>query len=302
VLFLARFILRGQSQAALVTASMAILGLVVPPAAWISAAAVVLVTLVNGPRSGLITTAMSLVGAAIFAFLIFSAPEVAVIFVLIAWLPAWLIATVLRQTVSLAYSLQILTLMGLLAVVMLYVLYPSIGELWREPLDIMVKQLAEQSTDFTLAELKQTEDWIIEFLPGLFASSVMFGTMVSLFLGRWWQAVLYNPGGFGKEFRSLNLGKVSALCAIALMLIAAIVDSVFAVAMVTVVFVLYGIQSLSLLHAAIEIRKVNAAWLFLIYLIMFFVPHVLLLLMLASFADPWLDIRQRIISPVSDKT
>ena len=280
---------------------MAILGLVVPPAAWISAAAVVLVTLVNGPRSGLITTAMSLVGAAIFAFLIFSAPQVAVIFVLIAWLPAWLIATVLRQTVSLAYSLQILTLMSLLAVVMLYVLYPNIGELWREPLDIMVKQLAEQSTDFTLAELKQTEDWIIEFLPGLFASSVMFGTMVSLFLGRWWQAVLYNPGGFGKEFRSLNLGKVSALCAIALMLIAAIVDSVFAVAMVTVVFVLYGIQSLSLLHAAIEIRKVNAAWLFLIYLIMFFVPHVLLLLMLASFADPWLDIRQR-ISPVSDKT
>jgi hypothetical protein len=280
---------------------MAILGLVVPPAAWISAAAVVLVTLVNGPRSGLITTAMSLVGAAIFAFLIFSAPEVAVIFVLIAWLPAWLIATVLRQTVSLAYSLQILTLMSLLAVVMLYVLYPNIGELWREPLDIMVKQLAEQSTDFTLAELKQTEDWIIEFLPGLFASSVMFGTMVSLFLGRWWQAVLYNPGGFGKEFRRLNLGKVSALSAMALMLIAAIVDSVFAVAMVTVVFVLYGIQSLSLLHAAIEIRKVNAAWLFLIYLIMFFVPHVLLLLMLASFADPWLDIRQR-ISRVSEKT
>ena len=280
---------------------MAILGLVVPPAAWISAAAVVLVTLVNGPRSGLITTAMSLVGAAIFAFLIFSAPEVAVIFVLIAWLPAWLIATILRQTVSLAFSLQILTLMGLLAVVMLYVLYPNIGELWREPLDIMVKQLAEQSTDFTLAELKQTEDWIIEFLPGLFASSIMFGTMLSLFLGRWWQAVLYNPGGFGKEFRSLNLGKVSALCAMALMLIAAIVDSVFAVAMVTVVFVLYGIQSLSLLHAAIEIRKVNAAWLFLIYLIMFFVPHVLLLLMLASFADPWLDIRQR-ISLVSDKT
>jgi uncharacterized protein YybS (DUF2232 family) len=64
--------------------------------------------------------------------------------------------------------------------------------------------------------------------------------------------------------------------------------------MVTVVFVLYGIQALSLLHAAIKIRQVNAAWLFLIYLIMFFVPHVLLLLMLASFADPWLDLRQRI--------
>jgi hypothetical protein len=294
VLFLASFILKGQSQAALVAASMAILGLAVPPAAWISAAAIVLVTLVNGPKSGLITTALSLAGAALFAYLIFSAPEIAVIFVLLAWLPAWLVAAVLRQTVSLAFSLQILTVMSLLAVVMLYVMYPNIGELWREPLDIIVKQLAEQSPDLSLAELKQTEEWIIEFLPGLFASSIMFGTVLSLLLGRWWQAVFYNPGGFGKEFQSLDLGKVSALCAITVMLIAAIVDSVFAVAMVTVVFVLYGMQALSLLHAAINIRQVNAAWLFVIYVIMFFVPHVLLLLVLASLADPWLNIRQRI--------
>lgn len=294
MLFLANFILKGQSQAALVAATMAIIGLAVPPAGWVSAAAIVLVTLVNGPKSGLITTALSLAGTAIFAYLIFSAPQIAVIFVLLFWLPAWLIAAVLRQTVSLAYSLQILTLMTLLAVAILYLLFPNIGELWREPLDIIVKQLAEQSADFSLTELKQTEDWVIEFLPGLLASSIMFGTMLSLFLGRWWQAVFYNPGGFGKEFRSLNLGKVSALCALAIMLIAAIVDSVFVVAMVTVVFVLYGMQALSLLHAVIKIRQFNTAWLFVIYMIMFFVPHVLLLLILASFVDPWLDIRQRI--------
>jgi hypothetical protein len=294
VLFLARFILKGPSQAALVAASMAVLGLAVPPATWISAAAIILVTLVNGPKSGLITTALSLAGAALFAFLIFSAPELALIFVLLAWLPSWLIATVLRQTVSLAYSLQVLTLMSMLAIVMLYLVYPDLGELWRQPLDEIVQQLADQSTDFSLAELKQTEDWVIAFLPGLFASSIMFGTILSLFLGRWWQAVFYNQGGFAKEFQSLDLGKVSALCAITIISIAAVVDSVFAVAMVTVVLVLYGIQSLSLLHAAINIRKMNAVWLFVIYLAMFFVPHLLLLLIMASLSDPWLNIRQRI--------
>ena len=294
MLFLASFILKGQSQAALVAATMAILGLILPPAAWISAAAIVLVTLVHGPQRGLITTAMSLLGAALFAYLIFATPQVAVVFVLLAWLPAWLLAVVLRQTVSLAYSLQILTAVSLLAVVAIYLLFPTFGELWREPLDHMVKQLAEQSDEFSLTELKQTEDWVIEFLPGLFASSIMFGTMLSLFLGRWWQAVFYNPGGFAKEFQSLNLGKVSALCAITLMLIAMVVDSVFAVAMVTVVLVLYSMQALSLLHAAIRIRQVNTAWLFAVYLIMFFIPHLLLLLIMVSIADPWLDIRQRI--------
>ena len=273
---------------------MAILGLMVPPAAWISAAAIVLMTLVHGPKSGLITTALSSLGAAIFSYMIFATPQVAVIFVVLAWLPAWLIAMILRQTVSMAYSLQVLSAFSLLAIVLIYILFPNFGELWREPLDIMVEQLAEQSEDFSLAELKQTEDWVIKFLPGLFASSIMFGTMLSLFLGRWWQAAFYNPGGFGKEFQSLNLGKISALVAIAIMLIALFANSVFAIALVTVVFVLYGMQVLSILHAAIKIRQLNAVWLLPVYLIMLFIPQLLLLLILASLVDPWLNIRQRI--------
>jgi uncharacterized protein YybS (DUF2232 family) len=64
--------------------------------------------------------------------------------------------------------------------------------------------------------------------------------------------------------------------------------------MVAVVFVLYSMQALALLHAVIKIRQLNAAWLFFVYLTMFFVPQVMLLLILAGFADPWLDIRQRI--------
>lgn len=294
MLFLAKFILKGQSQAALVAATMAILGLILPPAAWISAAAIVLITLVHGPQRGVITTAMALLGAALFSYLIFATPQVAIVFVLLVWLPAWLLATVLRQTVSLAYSLQILTVVCLLAVVAIYTLYPDFGEFWRESLDQIVMQLASQSEDFSLAELKQTEDWVISFLPGLFISSLMFGTILSLLLGRWWQAVNFNPGGFAEEFQSLNLGKVSALVAVALIVLAMSIDDIFAVALVTVMFVLYGMQALSILHAVIRIRQLNGAWLFAFYLIMFFVPHLLMLLILVSLADPWLDIRQRL--------
>ncbi len=293
MLFLARFILKGQSQAALVAATMAILGMLVPPAAWLSAAAIVLVTLVNGPQRGLITTGLALLGTAVFSYLIFSAPQIAVIFVLLAWLPAWLVAMLLRQTVSLAFSLQVLGAMTLLAVVMIYALYPNFGELWREPLDLMVAQLAQQSEEFSLQELKQTEEWLIEFLPGLFASSLMFGTMLSLFIGRWWQAVFYNPGGFAEEFQSLNLGKTSAVIALALMLMAAVIDNVFTFALATVVFVLYFIQGLSLLHAVVKKRQVSASWLFVFYMVMFFIPHLVLLMVFAGITDPWLDIRQR---------
>jgi uncharacterized protein YybS (DUF2232 family) len=201
---------------------------------------------------------------------------------------------ILRQTVSMAYSLQILSVISLLAVVLIYTLFPDFGEYWREPLDHMVSQLAQQSDEFNLAELQHTENLIIEFLPGLFAGSIMFGTVISLFLGRWWQAVFYNPGGFAIEFQSLNLGKISALIALAITFMAVIVNNVFAFALVTVVFVLYLIQGMSLLHAAFKIRQINKAWLFAVYMIMFFIPHLLLLLVVAGMIDPWLDIRQRI--------
>lgn len=300
MLFLARFILKGQSQAALATASLAILGLLITPAVWLSSAAVALVTLVHGPQRGLVVIGLSLLGAALFAYLIFAVPQVAVIFVLLAWLPVWMIAVILRQTVSMVYSLQILTLISLLVVVLIYALFPDFGEYWREPLDHMVSQLAQQSDDFSLADLQRTENLIIDFLPGLFASSIMFGTMLSLFLARWWQAVIYNPGGFAKEFQSLNLGKVSALIALAITLLAVMLNNVFAFALLTVVFVLYLIQGMSLLHASIKIRQLHAAWLFAVYMAMFFIPHLVLLLVIAGMIDPWLDIRQR-IRPTSSR-
>lgn len=294
MLFLASFILKGPSQAALVAASMAILGLLVPPAAWLSAAAVVLVTLVHGPQRGLITIGLSLLGTALFAYLIFEAPQIAMVFVLLAWLPAWMIATILRQTVSLAYSLQVLTLMCLLAIVLIYTLYPNFGELWREPLAQAVNQLAKQTDELSLAELKQTEDWVIKFLPGFFAAGIMFGTMLSLFIGRWWQSVFYNAGGFAKEFQSLNLGKVSALVAITLTLIAIAAGNVPVFALATIVFVLYLTQGLSLLHAVVKIREVNPVWLYVVYVIAFFIPHLVVLLVVAGIVDPWLNIRQRV--------
>lgn len=293
MLFLANFILKGHSQAALVIATMAILGLLLPPAAWISAAGIVLVTLVYGSQRGLLTMALSLIGTAVFAALIFSVPQVAIVFVLFAWLPAWMVASVLRQSVSLAYSLQVLTAVCLFAVALIYMLYPDFGELWRESLDLMVSQLAEQSDKFNLAELKQKEDWVIKFLPGLFASSILFGTMLSLFLGRWWQSVFYNQGGFAEEFQSLNLGKVSALVAIALMLVAMALNNIFAFALLAVVAVLYLAQALALLHGVFSKRKINRAWLYFVYFITFFIPQVMLLLIIAAVADPWLNIRQR---------
>jgi len=294
---LARFILKGHSQAALVAATMAILGLYMPPIAWLSGGAVALVVLVNGHRSGLLVTAIAAVGTAVLAAVVQMPPEVALYYVLLVWLPVVLAALVLKQTVSLAFSLQLIAGVSLLGIVVLYGFFPDFGELWRPSLNSMAEELVAQSQDgLDAQQLQQVIDRIVRLLPGFFASSFMLGIMLSLYLARWWQAVLYNPGGFGKEFKAMNLGKITAMIALAIAAAASLGAMEVFNAMLLVVFVLYLNQGVAVLHAVFAGRQLNAVWLFLVYLFMLFVPHTVVLLALAGLADTWIDFRRRLIA------
>ena len=294
---LARFILKGYSQAALVAVSMAMLGLLMPPLSWMSGATVALVALVNGHRSALLVTAIAGIGTAVFAGLVMALPEVAVYYVLLVWLPLVMISVVLRQTVSLVLCLQIVAGVSMLGIVVLYLFFPDFGEIWRTSLMQMADELLAQS-DGSLDEqqLQQVIDQIVHLLPGFFASSFMIGTLLSLYLARWWQAALYNPGGFGKEFRAINLGKAVAFIALAIAIAASLISADIFNAMLLVVFALYLNQGIAVLHAVFVGKQLNAVWLFLFYLLMFFVPHIVVLLALAGLADTWIDFRRRLIA------
>ena len=294
---LARFILKGYSQAALVAASMAMLGLLLPPVAWLSGAAVALVTLVNGHRNGLLVTAIAGIGTAVLSGLILSIPELAIYYVLLVWLPVVMVAVVLRQTVSLVLCLQLIAGVSLLGIMVLYVFFPDFGEIWRSSLNMMADDLiANSNGTLDKEQLQLIIDQVVSLLPGFFASSFMIGTMLSLYMARWWQAVIYNPGGFGKEFRAINLGKATALIALAIAITASLIKADIFNAMLLVVFALYLNQGVAVLHAVFAGKQFNAVWLFMIYLLMFFVPHIVVLLALAGLADTWIDFRRRLVA------
>ena len=295
---LARFILSGYSQAALVAASTAMLGLLFPPVVWVSGAVVALVTLVNGHRYGLVVTALAAVATAVLAFLMLSLAEVALYYVLLVWLPLVVVAVVLRQTVSLVLSLQVVAGMSLLGIVFLYQFFPEIGELSRSLLNTMAVDLLENS-DGAIGEeqMQLVIDRIVRILPGFFASSFMIGTLLSLYLARWWQAALFNPGGFGKEFRALDLGKTTAMIALVIALLAAFTNSDAINAMLLVVFALYLNQGIAVLHGVFKAKQLSAVWLYVVYLIMFFfLPYSVMLLALAGLADTWIDFRGRLLA------
>ena len=67
-------------------------------------------------------------------------------------------------------------------------------------------------------------------------------------------------------------------------------------AMMLVVFMLYLNQGLAVLHAVIAGKQLNAVWLYLVYILMFFIPHIVVLLAMAGLADTWIDFRRRLVA------
>jgi len=296
MVFLARLILKGPSQAALVAATLAMLGVLLAPAIWLSAAAIALVALVKDGRQTLVVMVMATAGTVLFASLIFASPSMVIYFLLMAWLPAWIASLVLR-TVSLAASLQVMAGLSIAAILGLYAFFPEMGEIWRETLDLLVQQVLEQSQgQLSLQDLQEVEEMAIRMIPGFLVASVLFGTMISLFLARWWQSVMLNPGGFAREFQSLNLGKTAAVVATAVVITVALAGSELWYAMLLIVLALYMTQGMSILHAVFKGRQLNRAWLYLIYLVMFFSPQMAAMLILIGITDAWIDFRGRLIT------
>jgi uncharacterized protein YybS (DUF2232 family) len=112
-------------------------------------------------------------------------------------------------------------------------------------------------------------------------------------LGRWWQAVLYNPGGFGDEFRRIRLGKALSLIALVLVGVSSMVEGQLLYQdLMVVALVPFTVQGLAVIHAVIKRRKVHVGWLAGVYILLLIATgQMVLLLSFAGAVDNWIDFR-----------
>src|SRR5690606_3653113 len=115
---------------------------------------------------------------------------------------AWSMAAVLRSTVSWVYTLFGGVAVATVVSFLLPVLVPEVQEqltqafadAYRSISPDMVEQLGDR-LDAVLGSL----------VAGAFAASHLLLTILSLMLARWWQSVLFSPGGCRQEVRELRL-------------------------------------------------------------------------------------------------
>jgi hypothetical protein len=294
---LAAFVMRGRSQAAMGATVPALLALLLPLLSIISSAVVALVTLRKGAVDGLAVGAISAVASALLAYLVLGSPAPVTGFLLLLWLPVWLLGLLLRGSRSLALAVQVSLAFGLLLVVTLYVRLGDPQSQWAE----MLRPLAEGFVQSGL--LKEPEGQTLVqtmalWLTGIFAAGFYLQLVLALFLARAWQAQLYNPGGFGAELRELRahwgLGLLSLpLLAWAWMQGAAAPALVRDLALL--VLPLWLVQGLAMAHGLVAQARLHGGWLAALYLLLIIAaPQSLMLMALAGLVDVFLDLRGRL--------
>ena len=85
------------------------------------------------------------------------------------------------------------------------------GLLLSAEVDLLIAKVSEIFAEIAASQGGQQAEGQEPVVPtrplvlGLVALMLSISAIVSLLLSRWWQAMLYNPGGFGEEFHNLRL-------------------------------------------------------------------------------------------------
>lgn len=294
--FLATYIMRGRMQAMLVASSLALLSLIMPPVSIVSSATIALVTLRLGAFEGLYVLLSSSAAASALGWLLLGSFQFALAYAAVLWLPVWLIATVLREGRYLSLAIEIAVLLGVIGVVGYYFVNPDSAAMWKSLLTQMLPP------DAPIEDVEKTIATMSRYMTGAIAAGTVFSLLFGLFLGRWWQANLYNPGGFRQEYLSLSTPPRLSLGTIVIVAVALITSgSVSEIAwnVVILLFVLYTVIGSAVLHGLFAAKKLARYTVPMFYITLFLIPHALVPVALIGLADPWLNLRKNISNQTS---
>lgn len=301
--FLAAYIMKGRLQAMTVAATMALLSLLFPPVSIVSSASVALVTLRRGAGEGLYVLLCACLAAAALSVLVGIGYQFALSYGFVLWIPVWLIAIVLREGKYLVVAIEIAVLLGVVAVLGFYLYEPQPAQFWNRVLAVTIQPMLQASTDVPVEQIKLTVQMFAHFMTGITAALSVFSLLFGLFLARWWQALLYNPGGFRAEFLALKGHPQLAMASIAVLAAAWFLSggiSEFCWNVAIVMFVLYTFIGTAVLHASFSVMKSGRFMVPFLYVTLLLIPHAMIIIALSGLTDHWLDLRKKISNQTAD--
>lgn len=297
---LANYIMRGRIQAVSVVVLGALLSLtiILLPLIFISGAALALVTLRHGLVQGLTVLFYSVLVLVTAAMLLLGDAVGILQLVIPIWIPALFLAELLRRNSSLSTTVSIAAMFALLGILITYMILGDPSSHWQAS---WMEALTLLGADKVLADpaFIQALELMSRIYTGLAATGFWFMATIVLFIARWWQAGLYNEGGFREEFHSYRMSRWFVWPSLLVLLAMSFsslnemsVAQQLAIELGVLVLSLYTLQGIAVAHRMVAIAKLNTVWLILMYVLLL-TPQFNLLMALTGLVDNWLDIRTR---------
>ncbi|TGN38204.1 hypothetical protein [Marinobacter confluentis] len=278
---LAQFVMRGPLQAG----GVAVVATAIPLVFWVGAAVVGLVILRLGISQGLNIGLWALLPALGWAWLGQNPMALAVV------LQVMLMASVLRVTLSWDRALLSGSFLAIAMGLLVPMLYPEL-------IDTLVQMGVQvyQNYDPEMAQSfgDSLERAIRQTMTASMAGTYLLAGVGMTMLARSWQAGLYNPGGFQKEFHALRMSPALAGICVAVMVVGTVIG-------LNPMLVAWAgglplfLAGVALVHGVVGLKGLGGQWLVAFYLALVFLgPSLLFVLLVLAFVDSWLDIRGRI--------
>ncbi len=283
-------------QAIMVASTLALISLIIPPVSIVSSATVALVTLRRGAYEGLWVLLFASAAAAALGLLVLGGYQFALLYGLVMWSPIWIISIVLREGRHLSLAVEIAILLGALGVLGFYLYQGSPAEFWRPMLQQMIKPMLESSPDMPVDNIEQSVQAMAHYMTGVVAAGTIFSLLFGLFLGRWWQSILFNPGGFRGEYLSLSTHPRLAIGSIFVIAVAWFGSGIFSEVawnITILLFVLYTFIGAAVLHLMLSRMSSGRFLVPMFYITLLIIPHVMFPVAVLGLVDTWLNLRNK---------
>jgi len=306
MLALARFTLKGPYQAALVVGLLAVLAVFIPPMVpstvfgvlvaslcmLLSCTLVGLIILTQGSVSGLKAIGVSILGITLVAWALINAPELGLWTGLVQWLPIILLSQTLRTSKSLALTMLLGLLLGVIGIAAQYLVW---GDLEAEMIAQTIQRMG--SADQLDAQLVERNIQLVRLFVLAMVAMAYLLFMLIVMVARWMQASLSESAGFGQEFRALSLGKPAAAVALGLVLVSIWVSQTWLSSLAFLVVIAFMFQGVAVVHSKLGPRK--QAWLLLglFYALLLVFPQAVALTAITGVIDNWLVFRKKPAKP-----
>jgi hypothetical protein len=285
-------------QAMMVASTLALLSLLMPPVSIVSSATVALVTLRRGAVEGLLVLICSSVAAGVLGVLLLGNYFFALGYSLVLWIPVWLISIVLREGRQLSRALVFAVSLGVLFIIGFYWYKSEPAAMWYNILITMAAPMLN-APEVPVEQVKQSISVFSHYMTGVIAAGSVSGLLLGLLLARWWQSVLYNPGGFRKEFLAVNMQPIYAAASVCIVIAALVLPGMLAEMswnITVLLFVLYVFIGTAVMHVLLSTMRAKRFLLPLFYIVIFMIPHALLPVAFVGLSDAWLNLRKKFLN------